>query len=299
MTTTTRKRRAKATGTVQDDRVGRDVLDAYCATMEISVGRQGNVTPEMLAAARPGGSDNPDPSASGALAYLRQLERWHATGPEQPDARTALRWDAQAQADVAAAYAAEPIHVRLVNGHSVSVHPKGDVALRRLGWIDRALQWTIEEREKLEAQPTGAEQMEVLGLALRMETALEREYAEILCHPDAGMPWPDDGQWDHASLPWSEQLTGFDLASLRRAHLDVNLLRLQTITDRSRMLGGGKGEGSPLAAFLGVMAHELKVQPREMARHWSLGEVFAQALLKWESSERSRRESEKSSPTIP
>lgn len=282
----TRPRRPR-TADPRSQGVGRDVLEARIATLEPTVLRQGNVTSEQLAEWRPGGKENPDPSASGLLTYLCQLHRWHATGPQQPTSSASPRWTPQALDDVRAALAADPVYVTLASGERRGVFPKSQFALHRIAFLDRALAWAAEQRLALElAHATDAVQLEALQAGIQLQTRLEREFAEIVCHPGPELPWPDGAGWDPPLAPWSATLDPLDLLALRKAFLDVNLLRLHTISERTRALADGDTEAMPLASFLGVMANDLGVQPSVIARQWSLGEVFAQALVKWDANER-------------
>lgn len=279
--------------------VGRDVLEARIAVLEPSVQRQENITDAMLSAWRPGGKENPDTSASGMLTYLCQLHRWHATGPEQPSSSKA-RWSPQDVADMRAALAAEPVHLKLEDGREVSVHPKSSFALQRLVYTDLALQFVAGARIDVEtAEEQVASGLDVLTIALPLQQRLEREWAEIVCHPGPGLPWPETGPWEPELQPWSETLTIFDLLALRKAFLEVNLLRLHALSERTRYLAGreGQSDAMPMAAFLGIISGELGVQPREIARNWSLGEVFAQALVKWESHERATQKQDEEQKT--
>ncbi len=294
------KKHATTPDPIREDGVGRDVLQERAEVLLRSVARQSNVTPELLAAHRPGGADNPDTSAMGWLSYLCQLHRWHATGPAQPENKRAGRWDAQAIEDLRDAMAAQPIQLRLEDGREVAVYPKGDYALGRIVAGQVALQWATEHRVLLlnlqsEGQTLSAREILSLRQAVEFESALTREFVWILTHPGADVPWDDDTTWDHELPDWTRGVTSFDLIAIRRAHLEVNLMRINAIAARTDAIVNGS-EAMPLQAFLGVMAADLHIPPREFARRWSLGEIIASNMAKHEATERAhaqaRREAE-------
>lgn len=287
-----RTRTIAAPDSILADGVGRDVLEARAEMLLRSVARQSNVTPEMLAAYRPGGADNPDQSAMGWLMYLCQLHRWHATGPAQPEAHASARWDARAMQDMRAAMAAEPIHVVLESGRAVAVFPKGDYALNRLTVGQVALAWCVERKLALLDIETTPAVIEALRCATELESQLNAEFVAILVHPDAGVPWTDDTTWEHPLPLWTKhEITSFDLLAIRRAHLECNVHRINAIAERTHVTASG-ADAMPLAAFLGVMAAELQVPPQEFARKWSLGEIFATSLAKTDASERAKQRAE-------
>lgn len=292
--TTTRRRRATP-DPIREDGVGRDVLQARCALLERSVVKLPGVTAEQLAAQRPGGAENPDPSAMGWLAYLQWLSVEFGRGPATPTGAD-LRWDGQAVADMRAALHQEPVWVTLLNGRRVSVHPKGDYAIHRLLLNQVALRWIAERRVALhlvlDEAPT-PEVMELMRLAVEAEAQLTAEFVAIITHPTADVPWTDDGVWEHPVPLWMRgEVTSHDLLVLRNAYLEVNLYRLNAIAQRTRLFASG-GDPMPLPAFMGVMADELKVRPEELARRYSRGEIFAMSFAKFEAHERAKQRADR------
>ena len=288
-----------ASDPIREDGVGRDVLEARAVVLEAAVAKQPGMTAETIAAHRPGGVENRDPSAMGWLTYLCWLHSAYAKGPAVPSTSAATRWDARAMDDMRAALAAEPVYLTLSSGRTVAVHPKGEHALHRLAVGQIALRWLTERRLALmlEAETNGTPAViDLLYKATAAEAHLQAEFVAIVTHAGAGVPWPESGSWTQPVPLWMrDELTTADLVAIQRAHLEVNLLRINAIADRSRSFASG-GDPMPLAAFLGVMAEELKVRPEEMARRYSLGEVFAMSYAKFEAHERAKAKADADRP---
>lgn len=288
-----RTRTIAAPDSILADGVGRDVLEARAEMLLRSVARQSNVTPEMLAAYRPGGADNPDQSAMGWLMYLCQLHRWHATGPQQPEAHASARWDARAMDDLRAALAAEPIHLTLDSGKQVAVFPKSEHALTRIVIGQLACEWVTQRKlALLDTEPT-PDTLRALRHAADAEAELIGEFIWIVTHEGPGVPWTSETQWAHDVPSWMQhEVTPFDVIAIRRAHVEVNMLRVASISERSQHLAKGHSEAMPLAAFLGVTANDLKIDPADLARRWSLAGVFASSLARYEATERAKQQAE-------
>ncbi|HYW30577.1 MAG TPA: hypothetical protein VE869_03645 [Gemmatimonas sp.] len=270
----------------------RDVLEDRARLLELSVRRQSNVKPEDVLAQRPGGVANPDQSAMGWLTYVCWLTRMHATGPQQVGPARP-RWDARAMEDMRAAHHAEPVHLTLQAGRKVAVHPKGDQAMLRLILNQFAMRWVLERRMALqEADPT-ASIIEALQKALTAESQLTNEFVWILVHPGPGLPWRNDGGWEHQVPGWiGTEVSGYDLIAVRSAHIEVNFARIAGIAERSRQFASTGDESMPLAAFMGVMSDELHVRGQELAERWSWGEIFASSLAKVYASQQAKEKAE-------
>lgn len=279
------------------DVVGRDVLVARCQMLEQSVRSSGHISTMEIDAVRPGGPDNSDTSAHGWLYFLCVLHRMHERGPAVRTPSGSMKWDAQSMDAVRAALAAEPMAVRLTSGLQVNVHPKGEHALHRLVMLDKAMEYVASQRLRIEQQPGSPTTITALGSAVELQFHLERQFAAILTHEGAGIPRAMAGSaWDVEVPEWTATVEPYDILAMRRAHLMVNLARINEVSERTRAYAKGEGGALPIAAFLGLMATELHVQPRELSRNWSLGEVFAQALLKWEADERTKAEHKQKTP---
>lgn len=282
-----------ADGAPLGDVVGRDVLVERCTLLEHALRTRDDVTADDIDKARPGGAHNPDPSAHGWLSYFAWLHRAHATSGAAKAVTASQRWDARGMDDMRAALAAEPIPLTLDSGRTVAVYPKGEHALNRVAVAGLAAEWVTARRVALMAEPPTADTLAALDRAVEAEAALIAEFVWVVTHPGPGVPWTDESTWAHTPPTWcKDDVSPFDVVAIRKAHLDVNLLRVNAIAERSRHLAEGGGDAMPLAAFLGVMASELQVKPEELARKWSLGEIFATSLAKWEASERAKRKAD-------
>ncbi len=278
------------------DWLGRDVLDARIAVLEMAVMKLPGVTPETIAAQRPGGSANRDKSATGALSYLQWLSTEYGKGPLTPKAAS-KRWDTLAMDDLRAALAADPVHVALSNGDCVAVYPKGEQALHRLACNQVALKWATTRWLHLTTlEEQSAASLVALQSCADLVAYLQSEFAEIVTHPGAWIPWDEESSRSHPVAAWTRELTPSDHLALRAAYLEVNLLRNNAIAERTRAFANG-GDPMPLAAFLGVMADELHVQPERFTREYSLGEIFASNFAKFESTERAKAKADAERPT--
>lgn len=277
---------------VLTDGIGRDALMEKCRVLEASVLRQPGVTQEMIDEKRPGSFRNPDNSAFGWDEFQIHLRILYSQGPEQP--RAQLRWDATSMEDLRASLAAEALFIRLESGKQVGVYPKSEYALNRVMMIDLSLQWLLPQRVALQNvdEPVPA-QLEALRAAVEWQSVLEREFVWIITHPGADVPWPDSGRWDHESPEWTRELTTYDLIALRKAHVDVNLLRINSVSERTNAIAGrSTDDAMPFAAFLGVMAGDLGISSVELSRRWSVGEIYAQACVKWQALQQEKARAE-------
>lgn len=284
-----------APNTVENDSVGRDVLEVRCNLLEQSVRAAGSIASEEVDAMKPGGVENRDTSAQGWLQFFAALHRWHAVSAVKHVAANRVgRWDAQQMADAQQSLAAAPLPVTLESVTGKSVYPKSEYACNRIVYLDIAIRYVVIRRlaliEEDDQTPAG---LETLENAVELESRLVREVVWILTHPGPDVPWPEDGSWEHDPPEWTRSLTPYDIIAVQRAHIEVNLRRINAIAERTRQLADTSEDQMPLAAFLGVMAGELHVQPRELMRRWSLGEVFVQSLVRWESHQRSEEKAER------
>lgn len=283
----------------QSDVIARDVLEARCAVLEQSVRNMATASAEAINAARPGGAENPDRSAMGWLYFFGALKSWHAMGP-QHQAKSALRWDGAAMEDMRKALHAEPVFLTLESGRKVSVHPKGDYALSRYVLDSIARNWAIEHRVALLARTDAevtAHSIDMLAKATDLEARVRSEIIAILTHPGPGVPWTDETVWEHDIPSWiRDEITTLDAIAIERAHLEVNLFRINSVAERTKQFVDHGNDAMPLAAFLGTMASDLGIQPAEIARKWSLGEVFASSLARFEATERAKVKAERDKP---
>lgn len=262
----------------------------------MAVSKLPGITPAILAAQRPGGASNRDASATGALSYLQWLSTEYGKGPMTPKA-SSKRWDPLAMDDMRAALAAEPVMLTMSTGHTVAVYPKGEAALHRLAVNQVALKWastrwlhftTIED--------PNADALLAMGKCADLVDYLQAEFAEIVTHPGAWIPWDEASGGTHPVAEWTRDLTSTDHLALRAAYLEVNLRRINAIAERTRGFANG-GDPMPLAVFMGVMADEQHVKPEEYTRRYSLGEIFATSYSKYEATERAKAKADAERPS--
>jgi hypothetical protein len=234
----------------------------------------------------------------GWLHFLCNLHRMHERGPAAVSTTGAVRWDARAMEDVRAAMHNEPIPLKLTMDGTWAVYPKSEYALHRCALIEVVLRWVATTRVALADVPTTTETIELTRLLIDLQARMDGELAWIVTTPGCDVPWPDGAGWEPEIPPVFRTLDVLDTIQIWRAHLDVNLTRINMIAQRTHTLSQG-GEAMPLPAFLGVMSSELKVQPSDLARKWSLGELFAQAFMKWESNERAKRDAKRDADANP
>lgn len=299
--------------TVAQDSVGRDVLETRALLLERSVLKLPGVTPELLQAQRPGGVANRDASAMGWLTYLNWLHGMRGVALPGQSARghaaatSPTRWSPQVVDDLRRAFAAEPIFLTLESGLQVGVYPKGLVAASRIVRNQLVLEWLETQRAALFAiEPTTPEILEAIDYANACEARLRSEWLWCIATPGPRLPWDVSAsallgmrEGDTAPLAppeYHDALTQRDVIAVHRAFIEVNYLRLATLSERMQSNADRREtESAPLAHFLGVIAGEHGVQAEIMAHDWSIGAAFASALSRAESTaEATRRAKEKS-----
>lgn len=265
--------------------VGQDVFEAHAKVLEPSVLQQAGVTVMHLDALRPGGRDNPDTTAMGWYRYVLSLTQLKGADNAVP-VRSA-RWDGQAMEDLRASLAEEPVFVRFeCDGITRGVYPKSEYAINRIMLIDIALQWLVPRVIAMRgeaAHDITANLRESLERGIEAQRALECEFVWIATHPGADVPWPEDGQWEHAAPEWTRACTTYDFIATRTAYIDVNLLRSNSVAERTHAIAGrGDGDAMSFAQFLGIMSADMNIPPSEIARRWSVNMLYAQSSMRWE-----------------
>ena len=285
------------TTTIADagDVVGVDVLKDRCRLLEASLSVAGPAAINAAAEQKPGSGANPDTSAHGWLHYLCALHRAHErSGAAVATAGNSGRWDNRIIETTRDALAAVPIPLTLSNGVQVAVHPKGEFALHRLVVVDAvlayaaALMLTVRDLPLERRTPPA---LDLLKAATELERQCEREFCTIVCHEGADIPGNPAGPytWEIPLADWSATIDGGDVLLIRRAHMHVNHARIAEIVERTQRYAENQTGSLPIAAFLGIMAADLHVRAKDLSRQYSVGEVVAQALLRWEQSEQQRK----------
>lgn len=264
------------------------VLLPMCVDFERMVLQQPGITIEMVDYARPGAGGNPysanDPL--GWLDFYRQLVFWYAQGPTQP-AANAFRWSESEMDDLTKALAEEPVYFTLhaadENGahRKVGIFPKGKYAQDRIKIAEMILDMILPHRLYYEKNPT-IENAQRLSELVELQASLMQELVWILTHPGADVPWPDDGQWEHAAPAWIRALTDVDFLVIAKANHEVNVLRPNALATRSYSMTGHNQKSSDMTyvEFLGVIAAETGIPARTLMRQRSTGAIYAQSLMK-------------------
>ena len=278
------------------DVLGVDTLRDRCSLLEASLRLSGPDVLNAVSEQRPGTAANPDQSAHGWLHYLCALHRAHErSGAAVAVAGMSSRWDPAIVETTRAALAAVPIPLTLSTGHKVAVHPKGEFALHRMVVVDAVLSYAAAHRLAMcnlpleERTPLA---LDVLKAATELQRQCEREYVTIACHDGADIPAEPGAPytWEIPLAPWSEHIDGADVLLIRQAAHTVNFARIAEIVERTKQYAENKTGSLPIAAFLGIMASDLHVRAKDLARQYSVGEVVAQALLRWEQNEQQRKQ---------
>lgn len=251
------------------------VIQEKCRVFEMAVLLRPEVTPASLNAIRPPA----DASGHQWLDYLVQLAQMRGTVAMIQGALP--RFTEQDAEDLRDALSEAPCYVPMSDGETRGCYPKSDFAMRRIEYIDAALQYIVPRRVMLEAAECTPAMLEALDAANEAQSQLEREFLWIATHPAPDVPWDDDGQWEHDTPAWTREAGGYDLQLVRAAYIEVNYRRLNALAERTHAM---KGQGDTMSpeAFNGVMASELGIAPRELSRKWSRCALYAMAFTKWE-----------------
>lgn len=241
-------------------------LEARCDALRSSCLARG-VPRLSVEAVWPGGPENAvtDPLGTWIVCYgnlmalFRHAEERQLVGRDQMDAT------------LAAALARAPVAVTLASGEAVAVYPKSYHALRWLDTLDRSLQdaaRAVDEAEQLGAY---------IAFPL-VESLAVRLWAWILTSEAPDLPFNEVAPEEPPA--WTRALAPSDLLHLASAHLQVNGSRLRLIADAFPPERRDDGTSRlSLAGFLGSTAQEMGVPAFDVMRRFSLGELFAQAVL--------------------
>lgn len=278
----------RTTGGVESDpTAGALLLDCEflierCASLATSVTKAGLVSKETVAEAKPGGTKNPDTSAMGWFAYHTQLIGWRALGPMRPAGTAAKQWDANLP-EVYQALTNQPVFITFeADGERRGVYPVGEPAIRQFIHLDKALTYLAESRMQLDTVEYSDDVRRAIETCDELITTITGQIAWIATTPGAVLPWPEDGKPDHAPPEWTRRLTSADIIALRLAFIEVNVRRISAVLERMRQLtsSGDSAESITLSTFLGLVSSDFATNPSYLIKHYTLGELFAQAFTK-------------------
>jgi hypothetical protein len=233
-------------------------------------------TAEELAAYWPGGSANPGRDLSAWMhCFLnmgRFLGRTENEGPTEAERQLA---EEAAQN----ALRGEPLEVELVDPAAARryVFPKSAHALFHLAERDTYLGHLTAQHDRLAAMETAGAVL-AKGRVLQEINYQLRVFAWIICHPECGLPFPDQ---DPRPAPpaWTEALAVFDFPRLILANRTVNGARLDLLF---KQLAPPRGDGSRALSWSSLIvaaSERLKMPSTRLARDLSLESVIAQVWL--------------------
>lgn len=241
-------------------------LETRCDALRASCLARGVPRPS-IDAVWPGGPENAvtDPLGTWIVCYGNLMALFRHAEERQLVDRD------QMDATLAAALARAPVPVTLAAGDRVAVYPKSYHALRWLDTLDRSL--LDAARLADEAEQLGA----FIAFPL-VESLAVRLWAWILTEETPGLPFNEAAPGEPPA--WTQSLEAADLLHLASAHAQVNATRLRLIAEAFPPERREDGSSRlSLAGFLGTTAQEMGVPAFDVMRRFSLGELFAQAVL--------------------
>jgi hypothetical protein len=259
------------------DTVAQDVaFDAWlgnqCERLRGHVLARHLAPPAEVEQATPGG----DATLEEWVRWYGQLRAWVWHQDETPGERQ------EAEERLLDALHGKPRQVRLTDGTTVQVYPKGMEALLWFRARDMMLAWLDDRLQLLhEAARTGQlERTEIPNPSDVLEAATEEMTRQLalLCHMACtpGPALPADADADPPQR--YRDLHVWDLHFINRAFWNVNAAPL---ADLARIVGKSKGGSERMSwnVFQGTLAMRLRVAPEELAQKRSLISLLAQVRL--------------------
>lgn len=247
-------------------------LHDQCARLRSHVLARHLAAPAEVEQATPGGDATPIEWAR----WYGQLRAWVWHQDETPSQRQ------EAEERLLDALHGKPRKVRLTDGTSVEVYPKGMEALLWFRARDMMLAW-LDERVQLlheAARTNQLDRTEIPNPSDVLEAATEEMTRQLalLCHmactPGPALPADAD---DEPPQRYRD-LHVWDLHFINRAWWQVNAAPL---ADLARIVGKTKGSSERMSwnVFQGTLAMRLRVAPEELAQNRSLISLLAQVRL--------------------
>lgn len=225
---------------------------AECGTLERTVTSMGLVTADGLAAARPGGIENPDTGAFGWLQYYRHLHRMHARGSSAEGSAPRGSPPPSETIDdeiVLAALREDPLVVELVDSGSAAprslvVRPLSEHALVHLDARDDLLRCLATHAHGLQASQRPEDH--VVRLQLVDEIAYQQALCVWICTSDVAPRLPFDPRiTPRPEVPATlRELHPLDTVRVQAAHHRLNAValtvarRLVSLPDDPQQRGG-------------------------------------------------------------
>lgn len=269
--------------------------------LRLQLERRGHIAAGELDAYWPGGGENSDRGLDGWVRclcnYARFLERGSA-----PAATPVPLAEAEQAAMAALERRVASVTLTAVSSDggplTVSVHPKGLVALERLQDRGRAIAYLASEVAALAKQEQTPELLEVLSRAGAELTYQYRLIAWTVTSPGAGLPFPEDAA--RPALPtgaewqWLHELTTLDYYLLADACQTLHarrLLLLEGLLAPDDAPAGALRRPS-FAEFAAAYSEQRHVAPATLLRDFDLPGVIAAAKLAASAQRRALREAE-------
>jgi len=173
------------------------------------------------------------------------------------------------------------------------VYPKGYTALLTLVEMERQYRELIAWRTALEAhEDPPPELMQAFGLLARAQARLQATFVWIVTHPGPGVPYAlcHAMPWDvEDGMPpqWCFDLDPLDILRITAAHVEVNVLRLQSLPK----LDDPKERGTGWATFFVNMAEASGDSPAWLMEAHPLSALMARSALI--SEQQQRRDAER------
>jgi hypothetical protein len=162
------------------------------------------------------------------------------------------------------------------------VHPKSFNALNTLATMERVYRETLVYRKALEQHDNPPPQtQQALTLINRSLVMLNACFAWIITHPGPGVPYPQRFvmPWDCGEMPpaWCFELDPVDIIHLTSAHIQVNLVRLQSLPKIAPEDAGERGVG--WATFFVNLAETLHIDTATLMESHPLTALMARSVL--------------------
>lgn len=252
------------------------LISGECRLLEKAILTANLATKDELTPWKPGGENNPDKGASGALRYLCRLHRFHARGENREQLDSRALQDTQ----VLQALRDHPVAVQLPSAatDTVNVYPKSMDALMMVHALDVQITWMNAQRTALLGM-TSAEAMDALP---RLVDAISYTYQLLVwIVTSEGPALPFAAQDEHPEPPeWIRNLEPWDFIVICQAH-QRHLMRLSAL---SALLDDKKSPKDPVgrpswSVFYGSLAMDSGVGVEHLMRHRSLSSLMASVRL--------------------
>lgn len=246
-------------------------LRRRCEEFKSSLLRQRTATEEEIADYWPGGTINTEehPLGKWIFCYGNLIGMLRRKQPEIVGARV--------DEAMSAALARDAERVTFEDGVVRSVHAKSYHALRWLDSLDKSVTDAVIAVAEFGADAEAVKAMATLPL---IESLAVRTWVWVLtegsAESNASLPFDESQPLNPPE--WTKTLTPKDLLTVFRAHVRINVERLQIIANAFPPDPSNGVTRLSLSGFLGSVAQDMGLRSSDLLRKWSLGEAFAQSV---------------------